>query len=232
MFGTKLARRDMGRRPLESVQESIEEGRQMMGRALEQGRAAMGGLAGGRGWASRPERPTSPWLWLLVGGIAGAGLMLAGRQARGVAPWAARRVEDVMVREVETIDASAPLTQAAQRMRDANVGVLPVVEGGRLRGVLTDRDIVVRGVARGADLASLRVADCASRDLVAARAEWSVEHAMDIMAMHQVGRLPVVDDGERVIGIVTLSSLALRSPRQDEALDAAKEVSRRSARAV
>ena len=237
MFATRFTKRGTGERRLDAVRGGVERGRQFMGHAVQQGRTALDdAVTGGRGIVAglrpRPEPAPSRWLWLLLGGAAGAAAMLAGRRARTAVPWGARSVEDVMVREVETIEASASLGQAAQRMRDANVGVLPVVEGGRLRGVLTDRDIVVRGVARGTDPSGVRVAECASRDFVAARPDWPVQQAMDTMAMHQVGRLPVVDEGERVIGIVTLSSLALRSPRQDEALDTAKEVSRRSARAV
>lgn len=236
MFAARYKKRGAGDRALEAVHGGIDRGRQLVDRAMRQGRTVMDeAVTGGRGMMAelRPRRQPEPsrWPWLLVGGIAGAAAMLVGRRARSATPWGARRVEDVMVREVETIEGSATLSQAAQRMRDANVGVLPVVEGGRLRAVLTDRDIVVRGVARGMD-ASARISECASRDLVAARPDWPVQQAMDTMAMHQVGRLPVVDDAERVIGIVTLSSLALRSQRQDEALDTAKEVSRRSARAV
>lgn len=237
MFAARFKKRGAGDRVLDAL-HGVDRGRgrQFVDRAMRQGRAVMDeAVTGGRGVMANvlPRRQPEPsrWPWLLVGGLAGATAMLAGRRARAATSWGARKVEDVMVREVETIDGSATLNQAAQRMRDANIGVLPVVEGGRLRGVLTDRDIVVRGVARGMD-ASLRVSECASRDLVAARPDWPVQQAMDTMAMHQVGRLPVVDDTERVIGIVTLSSLALRSPRQDEAFDAAKEVSRRSARAL
>jgi CBS domain-containing protein len=115
-------------------------------------------------------------------------------------------------------------------MRDGNVGVLPVVEGGRLRGLLTDRDIVVRAVARGLDARSTRVAECATPDIVTARPEWSADEAGRAMARHQIGRLPVVDEAGRLVGIVTLSSLALRSQDAEQALHAAEEVSRRSAR--
>jgi CBS domain-containing protein len=251
MFATRFSKRGTGERALEAMHGGVEQGRRLMSRVVEQGRAAMEDVTGDRGMpvirggmrgvmgglghrreALRSEPAPSRWLWLLVGGAAGAAAMLASRRVRGAGAWGARRVEDVMVRDVETIDASASLMQAAQRMRDANVGVLPVVEAGRLRGVLTDRDIVVRGVARGTELASLRAGEVASRDLVAARPDWSLQQALDTMALHQIGRLPVVDDSDRVLGIVTLSSLALRSARQDEALDTAKEVSRRSARAV
>ncbi len=140
------------------------------------------------------------------------------------------RIKDVMVREVVTIDVTATLVEAAQRMREANVGVLPVIEDGELRGVLTDRDLVVRAQAPGADPPSPPVGDYATAEPFAARPGWDVDQAFELMARHQVGRLPVVDEDERPIGIVTLSSLALRSREDKAALSAAKEVSRRSAK--
>jgi CBS domain-containing protein len=115
-------------------------------------------------------------------------------------------------------------------MRDGNVGVLPVVEHGRLRGILTDRDIVVRAIADGAAPSDTRVGDCATWDIVCARPESTVDEAMEVMADCQIGRLPVVDTDNRVIGIVTLSSLALRSRKQGDALETAQQVSKRSAR--
>jgi len=141
-------------------------------------------------------------------------------------------VADVMVSDVVVIDGEATLIEAAELMREDNVGVLPVIENGKLTGVLTDRDLVIRAIARGADPASTRVAECASRDLVCARPDWSVGDAMEVMADAQVGRLPVIDEEDRIVGIVTLSSLALRSRKQSDALQTAKEVAMRSARAA
>lgn len=143
-----------------------------------------------------------------------------------------RTVGDVMVDDVLTVDSSAALWKAAQLMRDGNVGVLPVVEDGKLRGIVTDRDLVIRGLAEGADPMGMRVGDCATWDIVCARAESPVEEAMEVMAECQIGRLPVVDADNRVIGIVTLSSLALRSRKKDDAFETAQEVSKRSARAA
>jgi CBS domain-containing protein len=174
--------------------------------------------------------PSTMWLALAGVAVAGSWLVLTsngrmlGRRAGG------RRVRDVMVTDVLTIDASATLIEAARRMKDANIGVLPVVEAGRLRGILTDRDIVVRALAQGSDPATTRVSQVATKELLCARPDWDVEDAMHMMAEHQIGRLPVVDDETRVVGIVTLSSLALRSRGHDEALETAQEVSRRSAR--
>jgi CBS domain-containing protein len=140
-----------------------------------------------------------------------------------------RRVADVMVRDVVTIEPSASLVTAARRMRDANVGMLPVVERGRVVGVLTDRDLVVRALAEAVDPLRTRVADCMSRDVIPADADWTTEQAIVTMAQAQVGRLPVLDH-DRLVGVVTLSSMAFRSRHKAVALEAAQEVSRRSAR--
>jgi CBS domain-containing protein len=191
--------------------------------ALERGQKAIGGL--GR----RPRRPNA-YLWFGAGAAAGMLALVLGRR-RTWARWSGRRVADVMIGDVQTIPASATVVETAQRMRDANVGALPVVEGGVLRGMVTDRDLVVRAIARGIDPRATRVMEFATHGPTVAHPDWSVERAMDVMAEQQIGRLPVIDDDNHLVGIVTLSSLALRSGDAGEALDTAKQVSLRSARA-
>jgi CBS domain-containing protein len=139
-------------------------------------------------------------------------------------------VNDVMIRDVVTVDASATLLDAARLMREANVGMLPVMEEDAVRGIVTDRDLVIRAMTRDIRPSKARVGDCLSEPPRCAEPDWSLDEAMEEMARQQVGRLPIVDPGGRIIGVVTLSSLALRSPRQQEALETAQEVSRRSAR--
>ena len=143
-----------------------------------------------------------------------------------------RRVRDVMVADVVTIEPSASLVTAAQRMEAANIGMLPVVEAGRVVGVLTDRDIVVRAVALQRDPATTRVSECLSDGVIPAHPDWPTAQAIVTMAQAQVGRLPVLDDEQRLVGVVTLSSMAFRSRHKAVALEAAQEVSRRSARAA
>ena len=142
-----------------------------------------------------------------------------------------RAVRDVMVRDVVTVDGSATVLEAAMRMRDANIGMLPVTEASELRGVVTDRDLVVRAMSRDVRPSEMLVRDCLSEPARCAEESWSLDDALEEMALQQVGRLPVVDDGGRVVGVVTLSSLALRSPKQRETLETAQEISRRSSRA-
>jgi CBS domain-containing protein len=141
-------------------------------------------------------------------------------------------VNDVMIRDVVTIDASGTLLEAAELMRDANIGMLPVMDEDVLRGIVTDRDLVVRAMTRDVRPSQVRVSECLSEPPRCAEPDWTVDEAMEEMARQQVGRLPIVDAGGHVIGVVTLSSLALRSPKQQEALETAQEVSRRSARAA
>jgi CBS domain-containing protein len=143
-----------------------------------------------------------------------------------------RKVKDVMIADVLTIEASASLLEAAEQMRDANIGMLPVMEAGVLRGIVTDRDLVVRGMSRDVRPSEAQVADCLSEPPRYAEADWSVDEAMAEMAQQHVGRLPVVDDSGRIIGVVTLSSLALRGQKQQETLATAQEVARRSARSA
>lgn len=135
-----------------------------------------------------------------------------------------------MVTQVVTIEPAASLADAARLMEEANIGMLPVVEDGDVKGIITDRDIVVRAIAREADVSTTPVGECLSAGVVCANPEWTTEQAMSMMAEAQVGRLPVVDEENRLVGVVTLSSMAFRAPNKGEALETARQVSRRSAR--
>src|SRR5262245_15219505 len=232
MLSTRRAGQGVMERTLAAAEPVLDAGRATVQALMTGGEA----LAAGRDalttqWR-RSRRPPRPYLWLGIGALGGAVALALGRKflSLDAMGWG-RRVDDVMVRDVQTLPASATIAEASRRMRDYNVGVLPIVEGERMRAVVTDRDLVVRGLATGLDPASARAIDCATREPIVARPDWSVDRALSTMAEHQVGRLPVVDDLERVVGIVTLSSLALRSEDQEEALDAARSVSLRSAKA-
>lgn len=118
-----------------------------------------------------------------------------------------RTVADVMTAPV-VVTAEPAIVTAARLMRDARVGALPVIEGGRLVGVLTDRDIVVRAVAEEADPHVLTVGDIASFESVSLRPSDSLERALQVMATRQIRHVAVVDDGERVIGSITQTGIA------------------------
>jgi CBS domain-containing protein len=143
-----------------------------------------------------------------------------------------KQVKDLMVSDVVTVDPFTALAEAARLMRDHNVGMLPIIVGTKLAGVITDRDVVVRALADGADPTLTAVAEFASTEPICAHPDTNLDEAMEVMAARQVGRLPVVDYNNQLVGIVTLSSLALRSREERETLHTAQEVSRRSARAA
>jgi CBS domain-containing protein len=125
-------------------------------------------------------------------------------------------VRDVMTENPTTVEASATLVDAAKMMKRENIGDVLVVEDGKVQGIVTDRDIVVRAIAEGDDPSATSVRDIASTDLEVLDPDDSIEDALRKMEQAAVRRLPVVDDGEP-IGIVTLGDLA-REQDRDSAL--------------
>ena len=131
------------------------------------------------------------------------------------------RVADVMSRHVEFIEADAPVKDAAELMGELDVGALPVGAPERLEGVLTDRDILYRVVARGLDCSAVRVRDVLTTPVVSCRPEDDLRAAMDLMASHHVRRLPVRDAAGRVVGWVTLADVSRRLLLDSGSLQAA-----------
>src|SRR5438093_6109780 len=122
----------------------------------------------------------------------------------------AKSVKDAMTSSVRTASPAQSLTDAAKLMKQEDVGSLPVVDGDRLIGVLTDRDIVVRGIADGSDPHAIQVGDVASRDVVTVRPDDDLDEALRLMAQHQVRRLPVVEDGH-LVGVVATADVAFEA---------------------
>jgi CBS domain-containing protein len=120
------------------------------------------------------------------------------------------KAREIMTPNPEFVTLDDPVEQAARIMRDADVGVVPVVDGRerRLRGIITDRDIAVRYVAEGRK-GPCRVRELMSNDLVTARVDDDVAQIMELMKFEQVRRVPIVDDNNTLIGIVAQADLAL-----------------------
>jgi CBS domain-containing protein len=125
-----------------------------------------------------------------------------------------KSVKDAMTSEVKTATPSQSLTDAAKLMKQEDVGSVPVVDGDRLVGVLTDRDIVVRGIADGSDPHAVQVGAIASRDVVTVRPDDDLDEALRLMAQHQVRRLPVVEDGQ-LVGVVATADVAHEAKEKD-----------------
>ncbi len=120
----------------------------------------------------------------------------------------ARSVQDVMTQNPRTVEAAQMVVDAARLMRDEDVGIAPVVEGGRLVGTLTDRDVAVRVVAEGKDPQSTSVREVASTDLVTVDPQQDFDEAVRLMSEHQLRRLPVVEEDGRLVGILAQADVA------------------------
>ncbi len=127
----------------------------------------------------------------------------------------ASRAADIMTKDVTVIQEDETLREAAERLASDDIGVLPICDSNKqIRGVLTDRDIVVHVIARGKDPANTRARELEQGEIITLRPEDSIEHACDLMAQYKVRRLPVVEDG-RVVGMVSQADVAKSvSPEQ------------------
>jgi CBS domain-containing protein len=117
------------------------------------------------------------------------------------------KVSEVMTRDVQTIQPDQTAQEAARFMLSADAGSIPVTEGERLIGMITDRDIAVRGVAKG-NGPDTPVRDLMSNDIVCARIDDDCDEVANRMSEAQVRRLPVIDNDERLCGIIGLGDLA------------------------
>jgi CBS domain-containing protein len=135
-----------------------------------------------------------------------------------------KRVRDAMTPGPETIQADRPAAEAAKLMKAADAGMIPVMNNGNLLGTVTDRDIVVRLVAEGKDPQSTPVREIASTDIVTIEPDRDLDEALELMAKHQVRRLPVVEDG-RLIGVLAQADVAREGDEKDVG-HAVEEISR------
>lgn len=133
-----------------------------------------------------------------------------GRSGRSEA--LSRRASDLMTENPESVTPDTSLADAAKKMRELDVGIIPVVDAGesrRLRGVITDRDIAVRAVAEGKDAKSTKVSDCMTAEVRTCNKNDSVEDVMRVMRDSQVRRVPITDRENRLVGIVAQADLAV-----------------------
>lgn len=135
-------------------------------------------------------------------------------------------LRDIMTTDVATVNLKDNAYEVAQKMAQLNVGAIPVVDGGNLVGMITDRDMVLRGYAEKRS-GSYAVNGLMSKDLVVGSPEMTVDEAAHLMAEKQIRRLPVVENGN-LVGIVSIGDLAVRNELADEAGQALSEISQPS----
>lgn len=134
-----------------------------------------------------------------------------------------KQVHEIMTRDVECCSLLDNVYEVAVKMKELNVGAIPIVDQNKLVGMITDRDIVLRCVAEKHP-ASSKVSDIMSKQLVTVTKETTTREAVKLMADHQIRRLPVVD-GDKLIGIISLGDFAVEQLTDEQAGRALTEIS-------
>jgi CBS domain-containing protein len=117
-------------------------------------------------------------------------------------------IKDVMTSNPCSIDAKKSVAYAAKMMREEDVGLAPIVEGDKLIGMLTDRDVAIRVVAEGRNPEQVKVADVASKQVVTIDPQQELDEALRVMAKHQVRRLAVLEEDGKLVGVVAQADIA------------------------
>lgn len=135
-----------------------------------------------------------------------------------------RRCREIMTHNVTTATREMSLQAVAALMRDGDMGSLPVVENGKLVGIVTDRDIVVRAVAEGRE-ARAAIGDVMTTEIFAVRAEDFVFEAIRLMGDRQVRRVPVINENGELVGIIAMADVALETEDEREIAETLEEIS-------
>jgi len=135
-------------------------------------------------------------------------------------------VQNIMTEKIIAVNQMEPVASAARLMLRHNLGALPVCDdGGKLRGILTDRDIVIRCVAADMAPEDTKIREIMTRGIQTCSAEDDAAGALEAMSRHQVRRLPVVEEGGKLVGMVSLCDLARNAASSMEAAEALSEIS-------
>lgn len=135
------------------------------------------------------------------------------------------KIREVMTHDVQLVDPDETVQVAAQLMADIDAGAIPVGRDRKPSGILTDRDIIIRVVARGVDPAATRIGDVMSSKIVACREDDGTDDVARAMGERQIRRMPVVDSDGRLVGIVSLGDLATEDADERRTGETLKEVS-------
>jgi CBS domain-containing protein len=179
-------------------------------------------------WATRSRKRPNVFARGVYGAVGGAAVYSLARQiasaATAKADSATGHVSDVMSDNPATVTSTTQVVEAAQLLQREDIGSVPVVDDGRLVGILTDRDIALRVIAEDRSTTGLTVGEIASRDLATVEPGESLDRALHLMAQRQVRRLPVIER-DRLVGIVAQADIARRLP-EAETGDMVEQISR------
>ena len=135
------------------------------------------------------------------------------------------KVRDVMTERPRAVTSDTPVTQVAELMESEDVGSIPVLEGEQLTAIVTDRDIVVRALAKGKDPRGMPVREVFTTEIITVGPDQDLSDALQIMAANQVRRLPVVDEENRLVGVVSQADLAMEA-KEKSVGEMVQEISR------
>lgn len=138
------------------------------------------------------------------------------------------KVKEIMTAQVECVQQTDTIQRAAQMMKNANCGSVPVCDNNKVVGIITDRDIALKAVAAGNDT-NTQVSQCMTSQVVTCTPDTDAHEAADLMAQHQIRRLPVVDNNGNICGICAIGDLATVDIHINEAGDALSKISQPTA---
>ncbi|HQU82125.1 MAG TPA: CBS domain-containing protein [Pyrinomonadaceae bacterium] len=141
---------------------------------------------------------------------------------------ARKKCREIMTRNVKTAERETNLQTVAALMRDGDMGAVPVVENGKLVGIVTDRDIVVRAVAEGKEI-TIAIGDVMTSEIFAVKENDFVFEAIRLMGDKQIRRIPVINESNELVGIIAMADVALETEDEREIAEALEEISSGSA---
>jgi CBS domain-containing protein len=137
----------------------------------------------------------------------------------------AMNLRDIMTPDVEVVSPDCSLKDAAAKMKALDIGLVPVCDGDRLRGMVSDRDIAIRATADGRDPIKTKVAEIMSTDIAYCFEDQEIEEAVSLMEARQIRRLPILNSDKRLVGIVSLGDVAVHVADRDLTGETLQEIS-------
>ena len=136
-----------------------------------------------------------------------------------------RHVRDVMTPNPECVSERDSIRDVARIMKEQDTGVVPVVDGKRIIGLITDRDIVVRGIAEGRDVSSVKVNEIMTKSVRSVKEDTPLNEVLDLMSSAEIRRVPVVNGNNELVGIVSLGDIATNSSQDGRVGKAVENIS-------
>lgn len=136
-----------------------------------------------------------------------------------------RQVRDVMTPNPECVSERDSISDVARIMKEQDTGVVPVVDGKKIIGLITDRDIVVRGIAEGRDLSSVKVNELMTKSVRSVSEDTPVNDVLSLMGSAEIRRVPVVNGNNELVGIISLGDIATNSTQDGRVGKAVEDIS-------